>query len=383
MSDANLIASLEAAVVGNPGDVPLRVHLAGLLLAAGRTAEAVDHARRALAADPANAEARRIAGHQDFDWGAAEKGFEAVPVLAAGEDDEGPSPFNVENPGVTFADVGGMVEVKKRLNVAFLAPLRNPEMREMFGKSLRGGLLLYGPPGCGKTFVARATAGELGARFYSVGLSDVLDMWIGNSERNLHEIFELARRSAPCVLFLDEIDALGQKRSNLRNSGMRTTVNQLLAELDPVDNRNEGVFVLGATNHPWDVDTALRRPGRLDRMLLVLPPDEPARQAILEYHLRGRPVEGVPVGEIAARTDGFSGADLMHLCETATEHAMEESIARGVPRPIGPGDFKRALKAVRPSTAAWFHTAKNHAMFANEGGLYDDLLAYLRAKKFV
>ncbi len=106
-----------------------------------------------------------------------------------------------------------MEEVKKRLNLTFLAPLKNPEIRRMYAKSLRGGMMLYGPPGCGKTFIARALAGELGATFFSVGLSDVLDMWLGESERKLHEIFEAARRKAPAVLFFDEIDALGQKRS--------------------------------------------------------------------------------------------------------------------------------------------------------------------------
>src|SRR5581483_4330228 len=111
--------------------------------------------------------------------------------------------------------VGGMHEVKARLEAAVLAPMRNPKLRAMYRKSLRGGLLLYGPPGCGKTFLARAVAGEMGARFIAVSIVDVLDMWIGRSERNLHEIFSAARRNAPCVLFLDEIDALGHKRSQL------------------------------------------------------------------------------------------------------------------------------------------------------------------------
>src|SRR5205085_5447940 len=132
-------------------------------------------------------------------------------------------------PEMTLADVGGMAEVKRRLNMAFLAPLRNPQIMRTYGKSLRGGLMLYGPPGCGKTFIARALAGELGAKFLSVGLSDVLDMWLGESERKLREIFDTARRNAPAVLFFDEIDALGQKRSHLRGGAGRNIVNQLLA----------------------------------------------------------------------------------------------------------------------------------------------------------
>jgi SpoVK/Ycf46/Vps4 family AAA+-type ATPase len=277
-----------------------------------------------------------------------------------------------------------MEAVKRRLQVAFLAPLQNPDLRRMYGKSLRGGLLLYGPPGCGKTFIARATAGELEAKFMAVGLSDVLDMWLGESERKLHEIFETARRNAPCVLFFDELDAIGQKRSHLRHHGGRTVVNQLLAELDGIHGaENEGLFVLGATNHPWDVDAALSRPGRFDRRILVLPPDEPAREAILRYHFRSRPAAGLDARAIAARTAGFSGADLAHLCESAAEIAMEASAQTGVTRPITAADVQQALKDVRPTTRSWFESARNYALFANEGGIYDELLAYMRSHKML
>jgi SpoVK/Ycf46/Vps4 family AAA+-type ATPase len=276
-----------------------------------------------------------------------------------------------------------MVDVKKRIDLAFLSPLRNPQLRAMYGKSLRGGLLLYGPPGCGKTFLARAVAGEMGAKFITVSIVDVLNMWIGNSERNLHEIFEAARRNAPCVLFLDEVDALGHKRSQMHSSSMRTLGNQLLAELDGMEGNNEGVFVLAATNAPWDVDPALRRPGRLDRMVLVLPPDAPARQAILEYHLRARPIAGVDLGRLVGATEHYSGADLAHLCETAAEHAMHDSIESGEIRMIEHRDFEQALREVKPSTAAWMATARNVAMFANEGGTYDDLAAYLKKRKLI
>ena len=225
-----------------------------------------------------------------------------VPEAAAAQDVPGPVVEDIERPAVRLADVGGMEEVKQRLELAFLGPMRNPQLARAFGASMSGGLLLYGPPGCGKTFIARAVAGELGARFFPVGISDVLDMWVGSSERNLAEMFAAARRAAPCVLFFDEVDALGQKRSHLtHSSSMRNTVNQLLSEMDSLGNRNDGVFVLAATNHPWDVDPALRRPGRFDRMLLVLPPDAAARAAILAYHLRERPGD-VDVARIVRRS---------------------------------------------------------------------------------
>jgi SpoVK/Ycf46/Vps4 family AAA+-type ATPase len=221
------------------------------------------------------------------------------------------------------------------------------------------------------------------AKFIGIGLSDVLDMWLGESERRLHETFETARRNSPCVLFFDELDALGQKRTNLRMHGpMRNLVNQLLAEMDGAAADNEGLFLLGATNHPWDVDAAMLRPGRFDRMLLVLPPDVEARQAILRYHLQNRPAQ-VEIEWLAARTDDFSGADLAHLCEAATEVALEDSMSTGKVRNIGQADFQRALKDVRPSTRAWFETARNFVLFANEGGLYDDLMTYMRSKKML
>jgi SpoVK/Ycf46/Vps4 family AAA+-type ATPase len=411
MSDS-LIESMLAAVEASPDDLPLRRHLAELLIAAGRGPEAVSHLAVALAQEPAHAETRTLmaralgapaqppaqspssseeTGKKDMDWRAYEKELEdAVPPRFARADDE-PDPIegdddrtvDIELSGVKLADVGGMKDVKKRLELAFLAPLKNEKLRSMYGKSLRGGLLLYGPPGCGKTFLARAVAGEMGARFVTVSLVDVLNMWIGQSERNLHEIFQAARRNAPCVLFLDEVDALGHKRSQLQSSSMRTLGNQLLAEMDGMEGANDGVFVLAATNAPWDVDPALRRPGRLDRTVLVIPPDAEARAAILEVHLRDRPIAGIDLGRLAAATDKFSGADLAHLCETAAEYAMHDSVTTGNIRMIEQRDMEAALREVRPSTGPWLQTARNVAMFANEDGAYSELAKYLKKNKLL
>ncbi|WLQ34022.1 ATP-binding protein [Streptomyces castrisilvae] len=430
--DLPLIQSLRTAVAAAPADVPLRLHLAQLLLEADRADEAVAEAAVALQHAPGDARARdlmlramgappapvpappsasapapapapastptpaspdeRPRPRAGFDWRAAEDQvgdvvpprFAGTPVRADGQDEPGDAEaWDVERPGaVRLADVGGMQDVKDRMEAAFLAPLRNPELRKLYGKSLRGGLLLYGPPGCGKTFLARAVAGELGAAFLSVSVNDVLDMWIGNSERNMHEIFETARRKAPCVLFLDELDALGAKRSRTAHSGMRNVVNQLLSELDGIESAaNEGVFVLAATNVPWDVDNALRRPGRLDRTILVLPPDGPAREAILRYHLRDRPIENVDVGKLVKATDGLSGADLAHVCEAAAERALLDSVRTGTVRMIGTKDLLAAAKETVPSAEPWFASARNVAMFANEGGMYDDLVTYLKKRR--
>lgn len=446
MESEPLLDSLRSAVTAMPDDVPLRLHLAALLLRAGRRDEAIRHLGAVLQRDPGNGEAlalltgqppsapadpavsseRTVAPASDsasspaaadpaedgdapatppapstspaagagedtasYDWSQAEDELrDVLPAMFVG--DAGSSSaldearaYDAEAAGLTLADVAGLTEVKQRLEAAFLAPMRNPELRKLYGKSLRGGLLLYGPPGCGKTFIARAVAGELGARFITVSFADLIDMFVGRSERNIHELFEVARRNAPCVLFLDEVDAIGQKRSQLRNTPMRSAVNQLLLELDDVASDNTGVFLLAATNHPWDVDSALRRPGRFDRTLLVLPPDPAAREGVFRYHLRERPVAGIDLSKLSRLTDGYSGADIAHICETAAERALLDSVTRGEPRLIGQADLEAAVSEVRPSLGTWFDTARNVALFANEGGAYDDLVAYLRKRRLI
>lgn len=283
---------------------------------------------------------------------------------------------------VTLADVGGLDAVKQRLRESFLEPMRHPELAAAFGKTLRGGLVLYGPPGCGKTFMARAIAGELGARFLTTDLADLLGSHFGETEKNLHALFEQARSLTPAVLFLDEIDAIGAKRSGIGSgwSGMRAMVDQLLMELDSLGSDNDGLFVLAATNSPWDVDPALLRPGRLDRTLLVLPPDAPARDAILRMHLTRRPIAGIDVDELVRATDGYSGADLEHLVASAAEQAMLRSISAGEVQPVNMADLQHVLREIRPSTGAWLASAKNVVTFANTDGRYDDLAAYLRAR---
>ncbi len=411
--DKSVIDALRKAIETDPDNHALRLHLASTFAQNGDFTEAMEQVQAVLLHDPANKEGieqaaniceklgdlSKAVGYRKLleslgavhdapmrsttayeEWAdvldeSSNDGLARVREAASGNDDFA---VDVEYSALRLSDVAGLEKVKRRLNLAFLSPLKNPEMMKLYGKSLRDGLLLYGPPGCGKTFIAKAVAGELGAKFISVGLADVLDMWIGSSEKNVHSVFEHARRNAPCVLFFDELDALGRKRSLTRNSS-HGAINQLLSELDGMNQANEGVFVLAATNHPWDVDSALRRPGRLDRTVLVLPPDEPARAGVLEFNFRGRPIDAtVAVDRIAKETEEFSGADLAHLVESAAELAMEDSLTTGNVRSISQADFVKALREVRPSTRSWFEIAKNYALFANDGGVYDDLLEHLR-----
>jgi SpoVK/Ycf46/Vps4 family AAA+-type ATPase len=276
-----------------------------------------------------------------------------------------------------------MTDVKQQIELSLLGPIRNPELMKAYKVSARGGLLLYGPPGCGKTYVAKAISGELGASFYQVGIADVLHHWFGESERSIRSVFDSARRNAPCVLFFDEVDALGHRRSALTgSSGMRPIVNTLLEEMDSATSVNTGVYVLGATNAPWDVDPALRRPGRFDRMIFVGLPDAEARAGIIRFHLQDRPVEGINLKSIAGRTDGFSGADLAYVCECATQLAMADSMRSGQVRPVTMADVDAAVAQIKPSTGPWFETARNVVEFANNDGTYDELAKYMRRKKF-
>ncbi|MBT9393359.1 AAA family ATPase [Hymenobacter sp. NST-14] len=288
----------------------------------------------------------------------------------------------LEKPKITFQDVGGMDAVKEEISLKMIQPLLHPDLYKAYGKAAGGGLLLYGPPGCGKTYLARATAGEVQASFIHVGITDILDMWMGQSEKKLHDLFELARVQAPCVLFFDEVDALAANRHDLRQSAGRTLINQFLEELDGARSSNDGVLILAATNAPWQLDPAFRRPGRFDKMVLVTPPDEAARAAILEVLLRNKPVAAdLRLPALAAQTPGLSGADLQAVVDQAVEACLRESMKAGQVRPVQQSHLLAASRQVRPSTKEWFATAKNYALYSNEGGTYDDILTYLGTKK--
>lgn len=285
-----------------------------------------------------------------------------------------------EQPQLTFNDVGGMDSVKEEIELKIIKPIQHPELFQAYGKKIGGGVLMYGPPGCGKTHLARATAGEVNATFISVGINDILDMWLGKSERNLHAVFEQARAARPCVLFFDEVDALGASRTDMRQSAGRQLINQFLLELDGVQNNNEGVLILAATNTPWHLDTAFRRPGRFDRMIFVPPPDLAGRAAVLDIHLASKPVEKIDLQTLAKKSEAFSGADLKAVVETAIEAKLRDALKTGVAQPLRQKDLLKALKQIRPTTQEWFSTARNYALYANQSGFYDDILHYLNLK---
>lgn len=354
--------------------------LARLLHLAGETDRAASAYRQAIDADPSAADAELEAelgldepdgpGEDDTDFGGR------VPAnFVPGTDER-----EVERPKITFADVGGMEPVKEDIRLKIIHPLTHADLYRAYGKAIGGGLLMYGPPGCGKTHLARATAGEVKAAFISVGLHDVLNMWLGNSEKNLHAVFQQARRNKPCVLFFDEVDALAASRADFRHTNARTVINQFLSELDGVDGSNDGVLVLAATNAPWHMDSAFRRPGRFDRIVFVPPPDAAARASIVKLHTAGKPQDRIDFTAVAKATAEHSGADLKAVVDRAVEAKLREAMRTGVPKPLTTADLLTAAKGVKPSTREWLSDARNYAMYANDGGQYDDLAAYLKLR---
>ncbi len=434
--DESTIRSLTEALLISPGNIPLRQHLADILVKMNRFAEAEKEYAELLKLSPEPRFKTQLArvfflqgeyskcnviledvieqGMEDFDVlilyargllrenaiddaiSIYQRALEMNPGFTdeeldrhlrisgpqdeMSEDDFEESQF-IQKPDIDFNHVGGMDDVKREIDLKIIKPLLHPELYKAYGKKTGGGILLYGPPGCGKTYIAKATAGQVNARFINVGLNDILDMWIGNSEKNLHAIFELAREHVPCVLFFDEIDALGASRTDMKQSSGRHLINQFLQELDGLGNENEGILILGATNTPWHLDPAFRRPGRFDRIIFVPPPDAKAREAILKLKLQGKPVADIDYHGLGEKLEHYSGADIEALIDIAIEHKIEASLTEGIPRPIVTKDLLQAAKKHKPSTQEWFATAKNFALFSNDTGLYDDVLTYLKIKK--
>merc|ERR1711998_689006 len=236
----------------------------------------------------------------------------------------------VEIPNITWDDIGGLEDTKKDLQEMILYPIEHPDKFQKFGMSPSKGVLFYGPPGCGKTLLAKAVANECSANFLSVKGPELLTMWFGESEGNVREVFDKARAAAPCVLFFDELDSVGQARgSGMGDAGGAgdRVLNQLLTEMDGAGAK-KNLFFIGATNRPEILDEALIRPGRLDQLIYIPLPDKVARVGIIKAVLRKSPVApNVNLDFLADKCEGFSGADMTELCQRATKAAIREAIA--------------------------------------------------------
>jgi transitional endoplasmic reticulum ATPase len=241
----------------------------------------------------------------------------------------------VEVPNVTWEDIGGLESVKKELKETVQYPVEHPEMFKKFGLQPSKGVLFYGPPGCGKTLLAKAIANECQANFISIKGPELLTMWFGESEANIRELFDKARAAAPCVLFFDELDSIARSRGSSQGdaggAGDRV-INQLLTEMDGMTSKKT-VFIIGATNRPDIIDPAILRPGRLDQLIYIPLPDLPSRIAILKAVLRKSPVaKDVDLEFLGQKTHGFSGADLTEICQRACKNAIREAIDKEMER---------------------------------------------------
>ncbi len=374
------LAQFELILKQSPGNTAAQIGAALALLRLGRESEALQRyaaARNApdFAADPTlEARLERAKPAQST----------RLSVVPGGRSD---TVVNFTAPPtrerIGFADIAGLEDLKRTVRLQIIEPFLNPGIFAKFKKRAGGGVLLYGPPGCGKTMIARAVATECQAEFMSIGIADVLSMWIGESERNLVALFDKARHTRPCVLFFDEIDALAYSRSKAQSEHTRQVVNEFLAQLDGFGADNRGVLILAATNMPWDVDSAMKRPGRFSRSVFVPPPDVEARSRIVELKLSGVPHEHIDSRAIGALTAHFSGADIEGLVELAKDFVLEEYVSKNTERPIGQEDLLRATRGMQPSTLDWLRTARNLVKYAGTDASYGDVERYLKTHKLL
>lgn len=261
-------------------------------------------------------------------------------------------------PSISFADIGGLEQVKDEIRKAIIYPFSHKHIYEHYGKKAGQGILMYGPPGCGKTMMAKAAAHESGAAFINVRTSTIMSRFVGESEQHIKEVFDAAREHEKCIIFFDEIDSIAPRRSDAEDY-IKRMVNEMLTQLDGVDTGSDNFLVIAATNTPWLIDPAFRRPGRFSKLILIPEPDQPARAAILKGNLKSKPVStDIAFNDLAGLTPGYSGADIAALCEDAVDIPLHEALEGGTMRDACLSDFMRALGNRQSSTKSWYIEAE-------------------------
>lgn len=272
---------------------------------------------------------------------------------------------------IKFKDVVGMEEQKKLIYENILLAIKKPELLKAYGKKLGLGVIFYGPPGNGKTYIVNAIGGETGSNVIIARINEIVDMYAGNTEKNMHAIFEQARANTPVIVFFDEIDALGMKRSGGGGGGeqssyMRMAVNQFLQEMDGIEKNPEGIFIIGATNQPWDIDSALKRSKRFGESIYVPPPDYKSRKGAFIYNTRKMPISGINFGRLSRATMGFSQADIEEICDKAALIPAAEEDRTGRRRKIVMSDFLRMIRKHGNSLDEWYAMIKKEVISKTE-----------------
>ncbi len=287
--------------------------------------------------------------------------------------ESGESPQQFTSSTVNFRDIAGMDAVKEEIRLKLIAPLKYPDVFAKFGKQVGGGILMYGPPGCGKSLLAEATAGEAGVPFFHVKASSLKSKYVGETEKNIAKLFEEARKHEAAILFFDEFEALGADRNNTTFSYEKNFVSQLLTELDGVGAKNQRLLVIAATNLPWEIDLALRRDGRFGSVIFIPPPDAAARTEMLQMMLKSCPTKEIDIDSLMRMTEGFSGAEIHGLVERAKEIPLKEFIKTNKLRPVQQEDLLASLNAIHPVSKKWFADAKQKLKCAVDDPLWVDM----------
>lgn len=259
-------------------------------------------------------------------------------------------------PSRNFTDVVGLATLKEEIRLKIIEPMKHPEVFARYGKSVGGGILMYGPPGCGKSLIAEATAGEAGVSFFHVKASDLKSKYVGETEQNITELFEKARAAQPAIIFFDEFEAIGKDRS-IASEHDKNFVAQLLVEMDGYGNKEQQILLLAATNEPWAIDPALLREGRLGTTLYVSAPDDIAREALLRKEMAKRPTEKLSYSMLAQMTNYFSAADIIALCNRSTERALRHFVMTKEERAVTFDDFLHVLDKQQSSLLKWYTKA--------------------------